>query len=248
MSKKVGSEDGRKNNRPPEHSKIKPEEIRNPHGRRGKPPPALELVPVIQTLSDRFLLAESKRIVSHDEKGPVTAHQRLMQEWHHDALFSNDPKVRESLLRHIAAAEARHRDAEQKELRWFLEAKAHWEKEFADAYRRRRPPPDVPHPAHINLAGEDLAITGPLEPAAREWWEEQKSYIKICSWLHARARQKFQADRSEPNRLELNRLMVHRRRLMRPVPKGWNWQEEIYCRYSRSDFVRDTIASLNALR
>jgi hypothetical protein len=62
--------------------------------------------------------------------------------------------------------------------------------------------------------------------------------------LHARARKRFNADSSEDNRQELKRIEAHRRSLMRDVPKGWNWRENIYCRYSRTKFVEETIAKL----
>jgi hypothetical protein len=232
--------DGRRNNVPPQEHRIKPGEVRNPDGRRGKQKPG----PISKV--DQFMLEEAERIVSRDEQGRVSAARRLVQEEYKAALVEGDPKVRERLLRQLSSVQAKAADEEREAMEFVLLCKAKYEPLFHNAQVRGLPPPDVAHPTHVHFRDGKFVFTGPLDAVSRKEWEEHKSYIKICAWLHAEARERFKADPSDDNLRELKRLEAHRRRLMRCVPEGWDWRENIYCRHSRTKFVEETIAWLRS--
>jgi hypothetical protein len=235
---KSNSSDGRRHNRPPDKNKIGPGEIRNPFGRRGKSG--------VNHLSrvDEFILKEAERVVSRDESGDVTAAKRLVQEEYLAALKGKDPKARARLLNLLSQLEAKADRVQREFIMWVLECKAKYDELFYFARKRRSEPPDVMHPDHANIVDSHLVITGPVDRQSREQWENLKSLIKIAAWLHARSRQRFKLSSTEKNQAELKDIEAHRRLLMRAVPKGWDWREEIYCRYSRSKFVKNTIAIL----
>ncbi len=239
---KSKSGDGRRGNRPPDEHKIRPGEVRNPYGRGGKPGSS----PTSRI--DQFILEEAQRIVSRDDHGDVTAAQRLVQEEYFAALFEKDPKARARLLKTLSAIQT----IADKELReftdWFYTCKAKYEELFHEAQSRRLVPPDVAHPSHVHFRDGGLVFTGPLDAPARKQWEDVKSWIKLCAWTHDRTRQDYKRNPTEKNLAELKRLEAHRRRLMRCVPKGWNWRETIYCRYSQARFVRETIEKLEQFR
>jgi hypothetical protein len=46
------------------------------------------------------------------------------------------------------------------------------------------------------------------------------------------------------NEDELKSIEGHRRKLMRLVPSGWDWREDIYCLHSQTEFVNSTINEL----
>lgn len=231
--------DGRRNNRPPDHSKIQKHEVRNPHGRRGKPDNLTQI--------EDFYLEEARRVVSHDENGEVSAARRLVQEEYAEALIQRDAKARTRVLEKIAAAEAAKRKELNEFHEWVLTCQAKYHELFRQAEMTGSAPPDVAHPAHIELTADGVILKGPIERREREAWEELKGFIKIAAWLHSRAREKWKADPSPQTAKELKLLEAYRRSLMRHVPKGWNWRENIYCRYSRTKFVENSIAELEAI-
>lgn len=233
--------DGRRGNRPPDNHKIRPGEIRNPNGRRGKSG-------ILSTSGiDQFMLDEARRIVSRDEHGEVSAAKRLVQEEYVAALREKDPKARARLLKSLSSIEAAMEKQLLENLEWLFTCLAKYEELFRVAQVRRFTPPDILHPSHVHYRNGAIVLTGPADGAARKGWEHLKGYIKVCAWLHAQARQDWKQAPTTENLAELKRLEAHRRRLMRQVPNGWNWREEIYCRYSRADFVKETIASLEAM-
>lgn len=63
MVEKSGRIDRRRQNRPPEHGKIKPKEVRNPWGRAGKPSsdPFSSI--------DEIVLTEAERVIGEDNTG-----------------------------------------------------------------------------------------------------------------------------------------------------------------------------------
>ena len=93
--------DGRLNNRPSEHGKIKPDEVCNRFGRAGKPGYALA------NSVDMAFLNEAARVVSHDKSGPVTAKLRLIQEEFWDALNNGNAGVLGRLLSQISQSSGR---------------------------------------------------------------------------------------------------------------------------------------------
>lgn len=46
---------------------------------------------------------------------------------------------------------------------------------------------------------------------------------------------------------QLKQMQTHRRWLMRKVPRGWDWREEIYCRDSSLSFAKDTVTRLKEI-
>lgn len=235
---KPNSSDGRRHNRPPDKDKIRPGEIRNPFGRRGKKGADCP------SRVDEFFLKEAERVVSRDESGDVIAVKRLVQEEYVAALIEKDPKARARILSRLSQLEGSADRAYREFIEWVLECKAKYDELFHVARKRRSEPPDVMHPDHVGFVDGNLAITGPVDRQSREQWEQLKSLIKIAAWLHARSRQRFKLKPTEKNQVELKDIEAHRRLLMRAVPKGWDWREEIYCRYSRTKFVKNTIAIL----
>lgn len=235
---KSNSSDGRRTNRPPDKHKIRPGEVRNPFGRRGKAG-ADQLSRV-----DAFFLQEAQRVVSRDEAGDVIAAKRLVQEEFLAALIEKDPKARARLLSKLSQLEAKA-DRERREfIEWVWTCKAQYDELFRTARERRYVPPDVCHPDHVDLVDGNVVFTGPVDIESRKQWEQMKASIKIGSWLHERSRKRVKQNPTDENRAELREIEANRRRLMRGVPKGWNWREDIYCRYSQTSFVKETIAAL----
>lgn len=235
---KSNSSDGRRHNRPPDKHKIRPGEIRNPYGRRGK----AGADPFSRI--NEFFLNEAQRVVSRDESGDVIAAKRLVQEEFVAALIDKDPKARARVLSRLSSLETKAGKAQREFTEFVLTCKAKYDALFHIAKKHRSAPPDVMHPDHVSFVDGDLVFTGPMDCISREQWEHLKALIKIAAWLHERARQSFRQNPTDQKRAELKAAEAHRRWLMRKVPKGWNWREDIYCRYSRTKFVKDTIAIL----
>jgi hypothetical protein len=235
---KSNSSDGRRGNRPPEKHKIKPGEVRNPDGRRGKSGGD------ILSRVDEYILKEALRIVSTDESGDVNAAKRLVQEEFAAALLEKDPKARGRLITKLSHLQAKADRNLREFTEWYLTCKVQYEELFHTARKSRTVPPDVGHPDHVDLINGNLVFTGPADRRSREEWEHLKAAIKIAACLHERCRQNFKLSATEKNRTELKVAESHRRRLMRRVPKGWNWREDIYCRYSQAAFVKETISKI----
>jgi hypothetical protein len=226
--------DGRRNNKPPEAGQIKPKEVRNPHGRRGKPKPSA------MSDFDKSYLAAASRIVYSDANGPVDALNRLIQEEVHRAL-KGDERARERVLQKCAAILASQAATNREALEWAITCKCQYSQDFAFARRTQQLPPDVFHPDHVLIEDDQIRIIGPIDEECREQWEWLKARIKVTAYCHARARAKAKADPSPENLEYLSNTEVHRRQLMRCVPKGWNWREDIYCRHSQTAFVNEVI-------
>lgn len=235
-----GSGDGRKGNRPPDKNKIRPGEVRNPNGRKGKAK-AEQLSSI-----DEFILQEARRIVSRDAAGEVSAAKRLVQEEYLAALIEKDPKARARLLSKISQVETKADNGRGELIDWVLTCKAKYELLFRKAKERRSPAPDVCHSDHVNLVGDTIVISGPVDVESRKQWEQAKALIKIAAWMHERSRQCVKLDPTPENYAELKAMETHRRFLMRCVPKGWNWRENIYCRYSQTASVQKTISDLRS--
>jgi len=237
-----GGSDGRKNNKPPEHGKIKTGEVRNKWGRAGKPdhqPP---------TAMDELLWSEASRIVSHDGDVPVDAKRRLVQDAFHDALVEGDKAVRDSLIDRVTEAGARIELKHKEILNFFFEGKARLSEQFHFARKIGRPAPDVvPHPDHVVIENGQVHFFGPATRAEREPWEDLKARIRIAACFHDIIRAEYRRTLSPVVLGELREIEKHRRKLMRLVPKGWNWREEIYCRTSSLAFIKSTVSSLEEI-
>lgn len=235
--RKSKAEDGRRNNRPPVAKQIQPGEIRNPDGRRGKAKSALSEF-------DRHYLAEAARIVSRGETGPVSSLQRLIQEEWHNALVKGDEKSRARVLAEAKDISARCAVRQESVHDWFVDCKLKYEATFATAQALKRLPPDVPHPDHVIVTSDSVEFRGPIERKARKAWEHLKCMIKVAAIMHEHARKRIQWDPSPQNLDDLKAIEKHRRMLMRKVPTGWNWQEEIYTRHDDAKIAADAIKFL----
>lgn len=236
-----GGKDGRGGNRPPEHGRIKPKEVRNPWGRAGKPktqPP---------TSMDELLWELARQVVAHDKDGPVEAVKRLIQDDFHDALVLRDPKVRARLTADLRDAAARLGHQRREHSAWALEAKAHMIEQFELAEQLGRPAPDAIHPDHVELSEAGILFKGPIEKRARAVWEWLKAMIRVTACLHDLARREYRRTKSRAVHADLKEIEKHRRRLMRKVPKGWEWEEEIYCRDSKLQFAKDIVRRLREI-
>lgn len=227
---------------PPEHGKIKPGEIRNRWGRAGKP------CPRPPTTMDELLWQEASRIVSHDGDGPVDAKKRLIQEEFVAALRDGDSLVRARLLGQLHDTGERIEREQRKILEFFYEAKAHLTEHFYFARKCEKAPPDVvPHPDHVEIAGGRVHFRGPADRQGRAAWEMIKTAIRVAACLHEIIRNEYRRTGSPAVLAELKAIEKHRRWLMRSVPKGWNWREEIYCRDSSLAFAKEVVRDLKEI-
>lgn len=109
-------------------------------------------------------------------------------------------------------------------------------------YRRsgeKEPPDIVPHPDHVCIISSDVSINGPIDRKGRRLWKFIKHAIR--NTVHEIERLKAEL-RNSPEDPQLQKALAFenkiRRALMRKVPKGWNWREQIWTRDSRlEDFL-----------
>lgn len=237
-----GGSDGRKSNKPPEHGKIKKGEVRNKWGRAGKPGPQLP------TTMDELLWSEACRIVSYDGDQPVDAKRRLFQEEFKDAFVKGDKNVRDRLIDRVTEAGVRIEGKRRETLNFFYEVKAALSDKFHFARKIGTPPPNVvPHPDHVVFENGLVQFIGPATLVEREWWEDLKATIAIAACLHDIIRTEYRRTSSQAVFEELRAIETHRRKLMRMVPKGWNWREEIHCRTSKLAFTKSTVSALKEI-
>jgi len=234
--------DGRRHNRPPEHGKILPGEVRNPFGRRGRPrDPAPNSI-------DFIYLKEAARVVSRDEDGPVSAARRLVQEEFLDALLKGDQTARSRVLEQLSHSSDRVEQQRDEIHSWVVARKAQLEDEFHLARKCGRPPPDVlPHPFHVRIGGDRIVILGPESRAAREAWEMLKALITATACIHDLARREYRQNPSQDVLKYLKAVEAERRQLMRMVPAGWNWREEIWCLDSRLEATREIVNDIRRM-
>lgn len=114
-----------------------------------------------------------------------------------------------------------------------------WGRKFADkeqfdlAKSRGLPPPDIlPHPDHVVIDDQGVSFIGPTDRESRKAWECLKGLLRMVSYNHAKQRALCKVSDRLADREALRGLEAYRRNLMRQVPKGWNWREEIFCRDS----------------
>lgn len=235
----LGWSDGRKHNAPPEHSKIKPNEVRNKWGRAGKPKPQPT------SSMDELIWEEACRIVSHDSNGPVNAKKRLVQEEFLSALKHCGSTVRARLLAKLGEVSERIEQQRIEIHGFFVEGKFMLGEQFDLAQKLGESAPDIlPHPDHVEIRGDQVYFRGPTDRRGRPTWEMTKTAIRVAACLHEIARDEFRRTGSPAVHADLKAIERHRRWLMRSVPKGWDWREEIYCRDSGLSFAKETVREL----
>lgn len=241
-SKDGSARDGRRNNKTPEHSRIKPGQVLNPYGARGKPktdPPSV---------MDSLLWEEASRIVSHDSNGPVDAKKRLVQQEFRAALKDNDNAVRARLLAQLHETGERIRRQKDEIHTFFIEGKEHHGRDFYFAEKLGKPAPDIlPHPDHVEVWGGQVHFTGPTDARGRAAWEMIKTALRVTACLHEITRNEYRRTGCPAVLEKLKGIEKHRRWLMRKVPKGWNWKEEIYCRDSTLAFAKTLVHDLKEI-
>lgn len=196
---------------------------------------------------DEIYLSEASRTVSYDKDGPVDVKRRLVQEEIEDALVNKDINVRARLIDRLAMASGRTELRDREATEWIIARQAELREAFHLASKLKRPPPDVMHPEHVRVAGNGVSFRGPIERSDRETWEHYKAMIKVAACTHEIIRSEFRRNPTSQVGEELRAIEAWRRKLMRRVPKGWNWREEIYCRHSMSEFTADTIRRLKEI-
>jgi len=234
--------DGRRHNVTPEHGKIKPGEIKNKWGRAGKP----KISPA--TSMDDLFWEEACRIVSNDSNGPVDAKKRLVQEEFLAALKDQDSSVRARLIAQLHDIAARIAQQKNEFCTFFIEAKAQLSEQFYLAQKLGRSPPNVlPHPDHVTITQGEVEFHGPTDERGRAAWEMIKTAIRVAACTHEIIRDEFRRTGCPIVQQQLKWIEKHRRWLMRKVPKGWNWREEIYSRDSSLDFAKQLVRDLKEI-
>lgn len=108
--------------------------------------------------------------------------------------------------------------------------KAELQGRFDDAEARGLPPPEIlPHPAHWEVVGRTVVVTGPETPLERDDWEVMKYRMR---WLNdglatiKRLEKECPGLKGDPERKRAFRVEIERCR--RRMPAGWKWNERIY--------------------
>jgi hypothetical protein len=99
---------------------------------------------------------------------------------------------------------------------------------FDEAEARGLPPPDVlPHPAHWDVVGRKIVITGPETTLERAAWEGMKQRMRwLNDGLAFIKRLEKESGFHDPELKRAYRIEIERCR--RKIPEGWNWKEQIY--------------------
>lgn len=209
---------------PKGNGRIKKNEVRNPYGRAGKPAPSnFDMTCAV--------IEELSRVVNAGGN-QVKLGARIAQ----DLTFSaatGDWKKQSALFRLIQNSEARSdrlKKEREESLEWYFKRSHALELEFADARRKGLPAPDIiPHPCHVILQGDNILVIGPTSPDERAWWEALKYCIADVADRMSETRALLVVNPFDQEaRGYLETLKRVRRKLMRQVPPGWNWREQIY--------------------
>jgi hypothetical protein len=226
---------------PPVEHQIKKGERRNPHGRRGKGKPKSEAEKDLSLAA--IVREELTRWVPQKDGTLIEIHRRFVQVAGLKAANGNLPATRLvwSELRRLEDREER----EQRELVLSALEYRHGGLEiFADHQRRRLEPPDIiPHPAHVVIEGNVVTFRGPVDHEGQLAWERLKRLIVVCTDNLTSAREHAREYPDEEWAVEgLASSQRFRRQVMRMVPKGWNWREQIWNRASvAEDRARDRL-------
>lgn len=223
--------------KPPKEHQIKPGERRNPNGRPRKARAAkandkLDL--------EQIVVEEMGRLVPQSDGTQIELARRIVQDVALKAAKGSLQAARLSLAE-LRRAQQRERDEQTDLLKVAVEYKFSRSEQFAYYRRMGWEPPDVlPHPAHVIIENGEVRFAGPIDPDDRAWWERLKHIIKIFTADLATARQHVREFPGEEWAEEsLKSAERFRRQVMRLVPKGWNWREEIWTRDSETPEKRE---------
>jgi hypothetical protein len=109
--------------------------------------------------------------------------------------------------------------------------KAEWGPKFQYAKERGLPEPkQLPHPDHVHICRETCMIkfTGPDDAELKAYWDKMKQSLRFMDRRLKEARVEAEGSPRSKNKAEtLKSLEEVFRKLVKQVPKGWNWREEI---------------------
>jgi hypothetical protein len=204
---------------------------------------------------DELLWLEAARVVSHGETGPVDIKRRLIQEEILAALGPDEsvgPRVRHTvrarLLTRLHETGVRIERQQEEIVSFFIEAQAYLREKFWFAELAGQPAPDVlPHPEHMEIRDGRVLFIGPTDRAGRKAWATIKCDIRVAACHHDIVRAEFRRTGSARALGELRRAEKYRRELMRVVPAGWNWREEIYCRDSQLAIAKALVTRMREI-
>jgi hypothetical protein len=216
--------------KPPKEHQWRKGESGNPRGRPRRNTPKGSAPHVF----NEFIFhahAELSRSITINENGlrsEVSAEQAVIRSVIHKAL-KGDPRAQKlalELSKHIRQ-ERTTCAAEMVQLvsKYHLE----WLGREAEARQQGLPVP-LPRPEHFSYSLErgELEITGPTKPAQELAWNSLKEALKVNEMCIDDARETLLRDPSSQwaSRL-LSRLNRNRLKLLRKVPPGWDWREEL---------------------
>jgi hypothetical protein len=109
--------------------------------------------------------------------------------------------------------------------------KAEWGPKFQRAKELGLPEPkQLPHPDHVHICRETCMIkfTGPDDAELKAYWDKMKQSLRFMDRRLKEARVEAEGSPRSKNKAEtLKSLEEVFRKLVKQVPKGWNWREEI---------------------
>jgi hypothetical protein len=175
--------------KPPKGGQIKPGEVRNPAGRRGKEGAAAKNKDA--STAEAYQEERDQLVEFHDgrKKRKVPKGQLAMTKLLNDAISGKPSAQREvSRREEVLTRERRERDAER--LRWGMSYKTSWAAEL----RRREEggiagPEPFPHPDDV-IIGHDLSVTIIRPPMGERLTNEmlrrlRDDYLEEIEWLQA---------------------------------------------------------------
>ena len=215
--------------KPPKEGQFKKGRSGNP---RGRPPKARSLVLAQDPIAE-MILKEAARLIPVKQDGQTI--QMPTSQVLARSILLNGAKgtMRQQKLAYelIQNAEAAARKTTQEHFDTYQMYQETWPSRFEEALRRGDPEPNkLPHPSqlHLKLESNRLDIRGPVHPEGKVWWERHKIALR---WIEAEIRNASDAhghDYSKEHTNERLRLLSQfQKRLLKQVPPGWNWREEL---------------------
>jgi hypothetical protein len=224
--RKDGGVDRRQFNTTPDHSKFGAGG-RKPDRGRGSAA-AAHPNPLDEAYSE-----ELSRTVPGFGGAEVPFYRRVVQTQIGRAADGKDPQAERHILDRLDLAFSRTLEiqrAQALDIAWVMARHSEIADEFYYAQKRGMEPPDIiPHPAHVHINDMSVEILGPTSLEGREIWEFLKLAVKARTGDVQSYRALVRADPDDDEAREWLRFsQSYRRQLMRFVPKGWDWREDIF--------------------